>query len=217
MGGNHLGIFSLDGGSGQLRVADPAGLNHERPGLQDGLYELTLQVSDNGMVEGAFQGNLTASTAVRVWVQDVNEAPLLAGTTFSLREQCARSGECSQLGALVGSLQARDVDVGQQAGLSYAIVAGGGGLFQLEAVGGEAMLRVGTLAGLDFEAQSSYSLTLAVTDSGVIQGVSRAPLTTYANVTVLLLDVDEAPQLQEGTLYVWENATAGTLVGRLHP
>jgi hypothetical protein len=115
-GGNSAGAFEMDQWTGQLRVADSGALDHERNGIMNGNYELQLLVSDNGIIDGKFTGNLSTPISITVNVRDVNEFPLLSSAVYHVKEMCERT-DCSSFATQIGIVAATDVDVGQQSSL----------------------------------------------------------------------------------------------------
>ncbi|WP_346190067.1 cadherin domain-containing protein [Rubritalea halochordaticola] len=121
-----------------------------------------------------------------------NSAPVASGDTFSLSEGLVA-------GTSVGSVSASDPDTGDT--LAYAITAGNtGNAFAINSSTGE----ITTTAELDYEASSSYSLTVTVTDSG--------GLSDTATVTVNVSNVNEAPVANDTSGSVAEDVAVGTSV-----
>jgi hypothetical protein len=88
---------------------------------------------------------------------------------------------------------------------TYSLVDGNqAGLFEIDAATG--VITVAEGAGLDFESQSSYSLTVQVDNRGFID---------TAVVTIDVTDVNEAPTIADAefTFALEENSPAGTPVG----
>ncbi len=159
------GLFELDAATGEVSYVG-AGEDYET-----GPREHALVVAATGA------DGLAAQAAVVVTVADVNEAPVFeqASWTFELAENAA--------GPLaVGAVAAADEDEGDV--LSYSLVSGGGGLFELDASTGEVSY-VG--AGEDYETgPREHALVVAATD--------RGGLAATANATVVVTDVNEAPE-----------------------
>ncbi len=134
-------------------------------------------------------------------VLDVNEPPTIVSQSFSIAENSSND-------TIVGTVQASDVDAGQQ--LTYAIIAGNGDTgdaFAIDPQTGE--LRVNNSSLLDFESNSVIALTVLVTDNG------SSPLSNSAAITVSLLNVNEPPTgLSLSNSFVAENLPGGTVVGR---
>ncbi|NWK55003.1 cadherin domain-containing protein [Verrucomicrobiaceae bacterium N1E253] len=164
--GNAGGEFTIDAQSGAMTTTSP--LDYEMTGS----YALTVTVTDGGGV---------ADTAdITVNVSDVNEAPVAADSSGSLTED-------SMIGAAVATVAASDVDAGDS--LSFAITAGNtGNAFAIDSSG-----NITTTTPLDYETQSSYTLTVTVTDTGL--------LTDTATVDVTVTDVVEttAPVVSTGS------------------
>lgn len=107
-------------------------------------HEITIEVTDSG--------GLTHSEVVTIEVVNTTEAPtdiLVAGGTVV---------ENAAAGTVVATLSAVDADLGDT--FTYAIIAGGAGLFEI--VGDQ--IRVAAGAQVDFETATSHDLTLRVTD-----------------------------------------------------
>jgi len=184
-GGDGDGIFAISE-DGQVTVAKPE-LDYETQ-LE---YSLVVRVTD----DGDNPEPLYTEATVTVQLLDVNEAPVIRSQTVSVDEN-------SPAGTMVSpNLVATDVDAGDIS--TFAVVGGSDDLFELAGTS----LRVMSGAELDHENVDEYSVTVRVTDSG--------GLTDEAVVTVLINDVNEAPELEDVTLYVDENSDIGATVGEL--
>ncbi|MEI7899021.1 MAG: Ig-like domain-containing protein [bacterium] len=115
----------------------------------------------------------SAAAAVAIAVTPVNDAPVASDAAFALNEN-------SDYGTVVGTVSATDPDVGDTR--AYAITSGNaGGAFAINSASGQI-----TVAGpLNHAAIPLYSLTVTVTDSGL--------LADSADVTITVDDVNEAP------------------------
>ncbi len=110
--------------------------------------------------------------------------------------------ENSANGTVVGTVLAGDPDAGDS--LSYSITAGNGaGVFAINPSTGQ--ITVADNTNLNYEATSSYGLTVQVEDSGT--------LTDTATITVNVTDVNEAPSASDDTFSLAEDAANGTVVG----
>ena len=181
--GNEAGAFAIDAGSGALTVA--AALDYET--ADD--YNLTVTASDA-------QGH-TASADVSVTVTDVAYPPAFAESSYawSVAEDAA-------VGAALGTVGATDPEGGA---VSYSITAGNdAGVFQIATATGAL-----TVAGaLDYEATTSYSLTVQASSSG---GAAKATVP----VTVTVTNVNEAPVFGAASyaFTVAEDAAIGATIG----
>jgi hypothetical protein len=183
-GGNDDSVFGIDSADGTITVANATRLDAETTPS----YELTVQVTDNG--------GLTDSATVTVSVLSGNRAPTLADATFTVDEN---SGEETEVGTLV----ATDPDGDD---LTYAITAGNDdGFFGIDEVSG--MITLSENADLNYEAKSSYSLTVTVTDDG--------GLSATATITIKVDNVNEAPAIEAATFSVAEDSAAAAQVGVL--
>ena len=152
------GAFEILGD--QLKLKDGISLDHEG---QDA-YEVTIEVTDSN---GA-----SYTETVTIDVADVNEGPTdlqLSNTSVAENRE----------GAVVASLTASDVDVGDTA--SFAIVEDASGAFEI--VGDQLKLKDGV--SLDHEGQAAHEVTIEVTDS---EGAS------YTETVIIdVADVNEGP------------------------
>lgn len=145
-GDSHVFSLSDDAGgrfvivNNELVLAAGASLDFETAPS----HEITIEVTDSG--------GLTHSEVVTIEVVNTTEAPtdiLVAGGTVV---------ENAAAGTVVATLTAVDADLGDT--FTYAIIAGGAGLFEI--VGDQ--IRVAAGAQVDFETATSHDLTLRVTD-----------------------------------------------------
>jgi hypothetical protein len=118
----------------------------------------------------------TAVGTVTITVRPVNDAPTLAGATFTIAEN-------SPNGTFVGAAAGSDVDGDV---LAYRIVSGNtAGAFAIDAATGR--ITVANVAALDFETTPTFTLTVEVRDP--------SGLTATATVTVNLTDVIIPPRI----------------------
>ncbi len=183
LAGQAAARFEVDAASGELRYVGE-GEDHE--GGPDA-YEFEVVARDR-------QG-LAGRAAVAVTVLDVNEAPVFADSmyAFDLAENSA--------GPLaLGPVEATDPDEGDA--VSYSLASGDETRFEVDGSTG-ALRYMG--AGEDYEAgPSSFPVTVRATDAG--------GLTTEADVTVTLLNANEAPVFAD-SMYAFdlEENSAGPL------
>ena len=186
MNGADASSFDIDAATGQISVGAGTTLDYETGSD----YSVTVTATD--------EGNLSDSVAVTISVTDVNEAPTFAAATAERSVD-----ENSAAGTDVGSaIMASDVDAGDTS--SYSLSGDGAAAFAIDDMG---QITVGADAMLDYETQTSYSVTVTVTDSG--------GLTDSIDVTVSVNDLAETPVFDTDTaeFSVDENMAAGTSVG----
>ena len=178
--------FDIDD-MGQITVGEGAMLDHETMAS----HTVTVTATDTG--------RLYAMIVVTITVTDVNEAPAFASdmVTINVLENTAA-------GENIGDpIAATDEDEG--ATLEYSLGGDDAASFAIDAATGQLM----TMAALDHETKSSYTVTVMVTD-----GELSAEITVM--VTVDVDNVNEAPVFDEGESAdrnVDENTEAGENIG----
>ncbi len=155
-------------------------------------------------VDGGGAGALTGTATVTVHVSDLNDnTPQYVGTYDTT------IAEDSGTRTSVFDVDCTDADAGDNAALTYTIVSGDDGKFEIDADSG----LVQTSALLDRESKDVYELTLEVYDSGATQR------TATATATVTISDVnDNTPAFSQSTytMSVLENDPKDTQVGRVY-
>lgn len=188
--GNAGGEFAINASTGEITTT--TSLDYETVNQ----YALTVEVSD---------GELSDSATITVNVTNVNEAPVANGASGSVAESAV-------VGTSVATVSAADPDTGDT--LTYAITAGNDGSFAINPSTGE----ITVAAGLNYEAVTTYNLTVNVTDSG--------SLSDSAVVSISITDVDESglagvqaweEQVNAGTSYAVKRteALAGNAVANV--
>ncbi|MCF6238088.1 MAG: cadherin domain-containing protein, partial [Candidatus Marinimicrobia bacterium] len=182
------GRFSIDEGTGQIRVKNPS------------LIDYAVAVSHIIRIKVTDAGGLAFEKDIIINVNDVNEAPNIGNFNFNISESAVT-------GISVGTVTATDPDAGLNGDLTYVITAGNsGGAFAIDGGGNI------TLAGsLDYEAQGQYALTVETRDRNGGAGY----LVDSGIVTIQVMDVNEAPILNNDSFSINEGVGAGTLVGVL--
>lgn len=176
--------------------------------VQNGLYAnwMAAQPDDSGGAEDALQlrtngqWNDVSATLTQAYVIEWEGTAVLA----SLQNGPYTIAENSASGSVVGSAHSSDPDVGDTR--VYAITGGSGaGLFAINATTGQITTTTSTL---NYEAVSSYTLDLIVTDAG--------GLSDTVTVTINVGDVNEAPTLSPAGPFTFaENTAAGTAITTL--
>ena len=193
--------FDIDRSSGQLQIRSGTTLDHE---TKDSYVVMVTATDPDGA---------SASVTVTIKVTNDPEAPVImradsvtpnqapefpsASTSWSIAENTA-AGE--DIGTPV---EATDADAGDT--LTYTLGGDDAASFDIDPATGQIM----TKAALDYEAQSTYSVTVTASDSG---GLSAS-----IDVTITVTDVDEnvAPEFAAATTIrmVAENTAAGEDIG----
>lgn len=185
-GGNSGNIFSINQSTGAISLTS-GNLNHEAVSQ----YQLTVTVTD--------QTNLSSTATITIQVLDVNENPSIDDQGFNVNEN-------SPTGTIIGSVVASDPDNGQS--IVYSIISGNvGNAFSINQSTG--VITVANASSLNFEALNSFSLMIKVVDNG------NSNLNDMALITVTVLDINEAPSVQNQNFTIASTAVVGTLVGQI--
>ncbi len=188
-GGTGATAFAINAATGEITVADPTQLDFETTTS----FTLQVQVTDGGAP------GLSSTATLTINVLNVNEAPTnLAPDGMTVAENSNTAG-----GFSVGVLTAADADAFES--FTYSIRPGGdGALFSIGGVGSdELVLDDGVI---NYERQSSYSVTIRVMDS--------AGNFYDETLTINVVDQDEDPTAVAGGPYLI-NEGAGVLLDGL--
>ena len=181
--GTDAAEFDIESASGQLRTS--AALDHEAKAS----YSVTVVAQDN---EGA-----SASIEVTIAVTNANDPP-----SFDPDDNTRSVAENTGPGQAIGDpVAATDPDSDET--LTYRLEGTDAAAFGIDSTSGQLRTR----AALDHEAQSSYSVMVAVEDT---QGASAT-----IEVTIAVTDENEPPAFDSTstTRSVAENAAAGHDIG----
>ncbi|KAM6946143.1 protocadherin Fat 3a [Aplochiton taeniatus] len=162
--------FSIDPETGDLKTA--AALDRERTPA----YRLVARATDGG--------GLWCRAEVHLALSDVNDNP----PAFSLARYTASVYEDTPAKALLTRIQAIDPDEGPSRKVLYSLTDSAGGAFSIDESSGVVVLE----RGLDRELRPSYQITVRASDQG-----SPRRLSSLANVTVTVLDVNDNPPVFE--------------------
>ncbi|KAF0202001.1 MAG: outer membrane adhesin-like [Bacteroidetes bacterium] len=185
--GNTSGAFAVNSATGVLSVANSAAINY----LINPEFDLVVSATDNGIP------SLSSSTNVYVFIVPSNNDPLINPQSFQVAENSAN-------GTLVGQVVASDPDPGQA--ITYSIISGNSeSAFMINESG---QLLVNNGLAINYEVQSTYQLTVMVTDNG------EPSLSASARVTVSITDINEVPAIApDQALTISEHVQSGTQIG----
>ena len=188
LGGTDAPSFSIDSSTGQLQTS--ADLDYETKST----YTVTVTASD---------GNLTETITVTINVTNLNEVVTQNAPVFSEGTSTTRSiAENTSSGTNIGSaITATDTDAGTT--LVYLISGTDASSFSIVSSTGQ----LKTNAALDYEAKSSYTVTVTASDGN---------LTDTITVTINVTNANDAPIFDDGTTttrVVGEEVDIGTNVG----
>ena len=188
LGGTDAAVFSIGSTNGQLRTS--ASLDYETKDI----YTVIVNVSDNN--------GGSDSITVTISVTDVDETPVNNSPEFTDDNPTSRSiAENTGSGVDIGSaVSATDAD-----GDTMTYSLGGADASSFNIVSSSGQLRTST--SLDFESDSSYEVTVNVSDNN---GGSDS-----IAVTITVTDVNEAPTFPSvsTTRTIAENVPAGINIG----
>ena len=190
--------YNWGSGGAELKLATTTLLNFEVTNN----YQITIKATDGGFnVDGITSGPLSGSGIVTIQVRDVNEPPFLAdslGTTYTVNEDETMNF------AIGPKLVATDEDISQL--ITYTVVSSEHPTtpFRIDTDG---QLKVNAMTPFNYETITQYTLKVRVTDNG------SPPLSNLIDATVVvgILDVNEAPVLNDITLTINENVARDTL------
>lgn len=201
VGGADSGKFSITSGGGVLTFAPAPDFETPSDANADGVYEVTVRVTDNGSPA------MFDSQTLSITVTNANDTPTdITLTSTSIAENNAAN-------ATVGTLGAVDQDAGQT--FTFALVSGTGSTDNASFnISGTALRITGSA---NFETKSSYSIRLRATDNG-------SPVRTFDKVfAITVSDVNEAPTItsngggSSAAISVTENSAAVTTVTATDP
>ncbi|MDO9254584.1 MAG: cadherin domain-containing protein, partial [Bacteroidales bacterium] len=183
--GNISDSFTIDANSGCLTINNPIVVCFEGHPV----FNLTVKVQDN---VGLFSEGI-----VTINVEDINEQPVCPDQAYSIPENDSTE-------TYVGSVVSKDFDFNQT--LTYSIVSGNlNEAFKIDSSNGS--IYINNSVPINFEENNKFDLVVSIQDNG------KGQLTTFSDITIELLDVNEAPVLENQILSVVENSLPGTKVG----
>ncbi|KAM9852933.1 protocadherin-16-like [Aulostomus maculatus] len=195
------GVFYVDPSNGTVFISQKTEFDFENPSIL-----VVIEARDQGTP------SLSSITTIQVQVSDINDNTPI----FHQSEYRATVSEDELPGSTVLTLEAVDGDLSREnCGFDFAIASGNSGnAFQIESsvrfLEGKGFQTVGSLIlveELDFEAVSSYNLTVVVSDRGVPQRSSSVP------ILISITDVNDNPPAfsrAEYNVVLSESAAAGT-------
>ena len=191
VGGDGDPAFDIASTTGTITVTNASLLDYEVKKT----FQLIVRVTSQPKPQDQNQDPESAQATVTINVTDVSDQPPVMGDqSFSVAEN-------SPGGTTVGTLVYSDGDTNDAH--TFTITGGSGnGLFNIDSLG---KITVAPSAQLDYEAVSSYDMTVEIKDKG--------GLTDTAQVTITITNLNETPVVTPATFTVPENAANGTVVG----
>jgi VCBS repeat-containing protein len=181
------GRFTIDANTGQLTVANGSLLNYEASAS----HTVTVRVTDSGgqSYDETFTINLT----------NMNEAP----TDLALSANTVT--ENATTGTVVGTVTGTDVDAGDTK--TYSLTDTAGGRFAIDSATGQLTVANGSL--LNYEAATSHTVTVRVTDSGG-QSYNETFTINLTNVNETVSGSESINTLIEDMAHTLATSTLGT-------
>ncbi|XP_067323828.1 protocadherin beta-15-like isoform X10 [Anolis sagrei] len=169
----HLGVESKKDGSKYVDLILENPLDRE----EEPFFRLTLMAVDGGIPQR------TGTVQINIKVLDINDN----SPEFTQSEYKVRLKENSPQHTLISKVEARDLDFGSNAQVTYSfhrVPEKIRNLFQLNEITGE----ITVLEEIDYEKETSYDMSIKATDAGGLSG--------HCNVLVEVEDMnDNAPEI----------------------
>lgn len=179
---------SIDSETGELKVANSLAFDFET----DPVITVTVIATDSVGGEARIE--------VPITLINVDEPPQVLTEAYSISEE-------SDLDSAIGRVNAFDPEL-PDSPLSFVITGGSGAeAFSIEPTTG--ILRVTDPTAFDFENAQTLTLIVRVSDQ------STPPVSTLAELTINILDANDAPVIQSESFDVAEDAIPGTTVGKV--
>ena len=154
---------------------------------------VTILSTDNGLPSYSFDERFY------IEITDVNDAPVIADTTLEISEN-------SPQGTILGTVPAAsDEDMPQQS-LTYSLIdSDETGTFSIDSANGEIFVEDPTY--LNYETDPIMTIHVRVEDDG------SPALSDTARIDIALIDVNDAPVIEDAAFDISENSPQGTILG----
>ena len=177
LGGTDADSFTIVATSGQLKTKAP--LDYETAKRS---YSVTVTATDST--------NSAATVSVTITVTNVNEPPEFPSSETGTRRVAENTGVGQNIGFPV---EANDPDA--DAALTYTLGGNDAASFDMDRRTGQLKAK----AALNYEAESSYSVTVSVSDGEDAEGNADNTTDATVRVTIVVTDVNEAPAFAAAT------------------
>lgn len=185
--GSTNSIFFINPANGVISVLDQISLSNSSTSI----YYLTITVQDNGM------GNLITQAIITINVIHVNAPPVIYDQTFFINEN-------SIDGTIIDTVETYDPDPGQS--ITYSILSGNtSGAFTIDPNTG--VISVNNSIAMDYEKMPVFNLVIHVQDDG------ENSLNSQAAITIILINLNEVPQIDYQQFYITSGVSNGSIVG----
>ena len=186
LSGTDAGKFTIVASSGQIKVKSGTSLDYETKSSYS--VVVTVKAASAGVQAQSFSLAPNAPgdyvVPVTINVTDVNEPPEFSGDTAT-RNVVENSAANTNVGAAVAASD-QDGDA-----LTYSLTGTDASKFNIGSTTGQITVKSGTT--LDYEAKTSYSVTVNVTDKKKADGTADPAIDDTIAVTIDVTDVKEPP------------------------
>ncbi len=214
LSGADSALFSVDGSTGQISVGLETALDFESPADADGdgVYDLTVQVTDGKDSEGSNDTSVDDSINVSVTVTNVNERPIFDASTIDLEVGENTPGNTDIGDPITATDPESDV-------LEYTLSGEDSGLFAVDSSTGQ--ISVGGETALDFESPGDtdgdnvYEVMIRVSDGKDEAGNVDTSVDGAVGVSITVTNLNEPPAFDASAaeLTVAENTPGNTDIG----
>ncbi|XP_076855738.1 cadherin-12 isoform X2 [Brachyhypopomus gauderio] len=196
--------FSVDPKTGVIRTALP---NMDREVKE--LYQVLIQAKDMG----GQLGGLAGTTTINITLSDVNDnPPRFAKSIFHFRVS-----ESNNVGTVVGTIKAHDLDIGKNAEIDYNIIPGdGGAMFDITTNEHNQEGIIVLRQPVDYETKKAYTFKVEASNAHLDPRFhSYGPFKDMATVKITIMDEDEPPVFTKPSymMDVYEDTPLGIIIG----
>ncbi len=207
-------LFSVDGSTGQISIGLETALDFESPADtdEDGVYEVTVRVTDGKDSEGSDDTSVDDSISVRITVTNVNERPVFDASTIDLQVAENTLGNTG----IGDPITATDPETDA---LEYTLSGEDSGLFAVDSSTGQ--ISTGSTTWPDYESPGDadgdnvYEVTLHVSDGKDDAGDVDTSVDDAVGVSITVTNLNEPPRFDASAvdLSVAEKTPGNTDIG----
>ncbi len=179
--GTDASKFGIGSSTGQITVASGTSLDYETTTS----YSVTVNVTDKKAADGTANTAIDDTIAVTINVTNVNEKAQFSAATAT-RSVAENSAAGSSIGAAVVAGADPEGDA-----LTYSLTGTDASKFNIGATTGQITVKTGNIP--NYEAKTSYSVTVNVTDKKAADGTANTVIDDTIAVTINVTDVNEPP------------------------
>ena len=207
LSGTNASDFVVDATTGYLRLGENTSLNYETKASYSVIVTVTATASGGGGNAQSLDPNAPGSYVIPVTINvgNVNEPPSFADDTAT-RSIAENSAANTNIGAVV---TATDPDgVAKFNTLTYSLTGTDASKFDIGSGTGQITVKTGNIP--DYEAKTSYSVTVNVTDGKAADGTADTTADDTIAVTINVTDVNEPPPAPSAPSVAQNSTTPAT-------